>query len=854
MFRKSLKFFLFLTCFVLPVRASGQQLPFSLPVPTPGVASYDSEIPTHMEVIGHEIGQHHTRPDQIVTYFETLAEVSDRVRLGWHGMTYEGRPLVHAIVSSRSNLANLDAIRAANTRLSDEASDVTDAELTGMPAIVYMGYSVHGNEASGSEAGMLLLYYLAAGNGRGIDELLESTVIILDPSLNPDGRDRFADWVNRNRGRVATTDRADREHNEPWPGGRTNHYLFDLNRDWLPAQHPESQGRLELFHSWRPQILTDYHEMGGNATYFFQPGIPSRANPNTPQRTFDITGEIAAYHAQYLDEMGSLYYSEESFDDFYYGKGSTYPDVNGAIGILFEQASSRALKTETSDGELGYPFTVRNHFTASLSTLRAATEMRGRLLRHQRDFYRDSPEVARSLPMSGYVFGSGEYRTRTQALVEMLLRHRIQVHRLAQPFGEFQPGDAYVIPMNQPQVRLVKTMMERVTEFTDSLFYDVSAWTMPLAFGVPDAPINGSLNSYLGGRVESAVFDGGDMIGGTSNVAYAFEWGRYYSARALWRLQGAGVAARLMTSPFSGFVEGQRRDFDRGTIVIPVVSRDGAGPDPEALRGLLETIASEDHIEFFALDGGSTPTGVDLGSGSASVLRQPSVAVLSGRGTSGYRVGEAWHLLNERMGIPVSLLDVSRFGSADLSRYTTILMTGFSSGLSESDVEKLKTWVRRGGVLIATGSSVSWAIRQELVDAETKEVPSVGDGETPYADRSALTGAQFLGGTIFKTTLDTTHPLAYGHPAQVSVFKTNRTILIPSEDAGENVSRFPQQALESGYVSPPVYELFEGGASIIGARSGGGRVVLFTEDPNFRAFWYGTNGLLLNAVFFGSAF
>ena len=284
------------------------------------------------------------RPIRVPTWWlpttGAVAGASDRVVVNRHGATYEDRHLVHAVVTSSANHGRLEEIRLANHRLSDAPGEVTASMIEEMPVVVHMGYGVHGNEASSSEAAMLVLYHLAAGSGPAVEDLLDRAVIILDPNYNPDGRDRFVNWANGNRGRVATRDGQDREHVEPWPGGRTNHYWFDLNRDWLVAQHPESQARLGLFHHWRAQVLTDFHEMGSNATYFFQPGIPSRNNPNTPDRAFELTAALAAHHAEWHDRQGTFYYSEETFDDYFYGKGSTYPDVNGAIGILFEQASA----------------------------------------------------------------------------------------------------------------------------------------------------------------------------------------------------------------------------------------------------------------------------------------------------------------------------------------------------------------------------------------------------------------------------------------------------------------------------------------------------------------------------------
>ncbi len=344
---------------------------------------FDPSIPTPEQVLGYEVGEWHVRHDQLVQYMQILAEKSDRMNFKVIGRTHEQRPLVMLTITAPEKLGQVEQIRKAHlARLNGGASDSSK-----QPAVVWMGYSVHGNESSGSNASLLVAYYLAAAQGPEIDALLNNTVILLDPSLNPDGLARFANWANSNRGMKLSSDPETREHIESWPSSRTNHYLFDLNRDWLLLQHPESRARIAQFHQWKPNILTDFHEMGPNSTFFFQPGIPTRKHPITPEENVTLTKAIANYHAKTLDEHNALYFTEESFDDFYYGKGSTYPDVNGGVGILFEQASSRGHLQETINGPLSFPFTIKNQLLTSLSTFQAAIDNRTDLLDYQAKFY-----------------------------------------------------------------------------------------------------------------------------------------------------------------------------------------------------------------------------------------------------------------------------------------------------------------------------------------------------------------------------------------------------------------------------------------------------------------------------------
>jgi len=844
-----------------PETTRAQDLPFAMDVRVPGVDAYDPAIPRPETVIGHVVGTRHTRSHLVAAYYRAVDEASDRVTVQRHGATYEGRHLLHAVVTSPANHARLEEIRRANHRLSDAPDEVSDAVIETMPVVVHMGYGVHGNEGSSSEAAMLVLYHLAAGSGPAVDGMLDRAVIILDPNYNPDGRDRFVNWVNANRGRVATRDGQDREHVEPWPGGRTNHYWFDLNRDWLVAQHPESQGRVALFHHWRAQVLTDFHEMGSNATYFFQPGIPSRNNPNTPERTFELTAALAEHHAEWLNRHGALYYSKETFDDFFYGKGSTFPDVNGAIGILFEQASARSLERMTNDGVLTFPFTIRNQFATSMSTLAGSLALRTELLSNQRDFYASAPDAARKNPVKAYVLDLGDSRTRTQALLQMLLRHRIRVYELARNVEaggrSFRAGEAAVIPMDQAQTRLIKAVMERVTTFTDSLFYDVSAWTLPLAMGVASGELHSYADDMAGDEITATAFDGGELVGGHGAYAYLMEWDRYFAPRALYRILDAGLRPRVARKSFTlatGGPGGTVRTFDPGTIIIPVTQRDAASTvTADQVRAVIDRVVAEDHVVVHRADTGLTPAGGDLGGPTSPVLVKPEIALLAGPGTRAYEVGETWHLLNERFGIPVSLVDADGFSDLDLDRYTTLVMTMGSYDLDTEDVNRLKWWVREGGTLIAWKNAARWLIAKELIDESLRHMPP-DTVDIPYGDVSSTRGAQRIGGAIFAAALDTTHPLAFGYGGETALFRNHEIFFEPSATPGATVARYTSSPLLSGYISPKRHAELANTAALIARRQGSGAVVLFADNPNFRAFWYGTNGLFLNAVFFGGAF
>lgn len=826
--------------------------PVTLDYYLPDGVTYNAKIPTPKDILGAELGEWHVRHDQLVSYMYAVAEASDRVTITEYARTYENRPLLMLTITSPKNQRNIDAIKAEHLKLTD-ASQSGSLSLKEMPVVVTMSYSVHGNEPSGSNASLAVVYYLAAAQGGEINKMLDNTVILIDPSINPDGMSRFAHWANTNKSKkVLVTDPQSREFHEDWPGGRTNHYWFDLNRDWMPMQHPSSKGRVAKFHEWLPQILTDHHEMGTNSTFFFQPGIPSRTHPLTPQRNQDLTGAIAEYHADALDEIQSLYYSKESFDDFYYGKGSTYPDVNGSIGILFEQASSRGHAQESIHGIVRFPFTIRNQVTTSLSTLKAAQSLHEELLANTREFYQEAAEEADKASIKAYIFGEEADQGRTKRLAEILKRNQINVYELARDFKEFKAGKAYVVPTNQKQYKLLTALFEHRTSFQDSLFYDVSAWTLPYAFNLPFAELNRDYNrNMLGDSFSLDTFKlTGKLQGGKADYAYAFEWDEYYAPRALYRLLGNGVKAKVASRPFKSVTSTGAKNFDYGTVMIPM----GVQDNPEKVHAIIKTITEEDGITVYGLPTGLTPSGIDLGSGSFQMLQEPKIAMLGGPGTSSSEVGEVWHLLDQRYHMPLTILDNNSLARADLDRYNVIVTSGYS--MSENGAENLKDWVREGGTLIAYRNAIRWAKNMGFAHidyVEDKAKDETNKGTRPYVKQSPDAGANVIGGAIFNAKLDLTHPLGYGfNDEDITVFRNSTTFLQKGENPYSTPLYYTDSPLASGYSSDKNLEQLKGSAAIVVSRLGSGRVIVMTDNPNFRAFWYGTNKLFANALFFGN--
>ena len=805
----------------------------------PNNISYNPEIPTPQSILGYVPGKWHVTHDKLVNYMTVLANISPRITIENRGSTFEDRPILLLTITSEKNHQNLQQIKDQHTKLTENNSESIKVE--NLPAVVYQGFSIHGNEPSGSNAALIAAYYLAAGQGPEIDELLNNVVILFDPSFNPDGLQRFAYWANTNKSKNISTDPQDREYDEVWPGGRTNHYWFDMNRDWLPVQLPESRARIKTFHQWYPNILTDHHEMGTNSTFFFQPGVQSRTHPLTPKLNQELTKKIANYHVKALDQIGSLYYTEENFDDFYYGKGSTFPDINGGIGILFEQASSRGHAQETDNGLLTFPFTIRNQFTAALSTLEAAKVMRKELIEYKRDFY---AAARKEYTNDAYVFGNEKDASSTYHLAEILQRHQIKIHELKQNITaggkSFKKGYSYLVPKNQRQNRLIKAIFETRTKFQDSLFYDISAWTFPMAFNLDHAD-RVSLNN-LGEEVINLTQPKNKSVN-KSNYAYLLQWHEYYSPRALYQILNKGIRAKVGMKPFTL----ENKGYDYGTILIPVQNQK---LQSEELHTFLNKIASENHIDITGVSTGLT-SGIDLGSNQFRTLSLPKIGLFTGNGITPYDAGEIWHLLDQRYDVPITKLKVTDFEKFNLSKYTHLILPNNQGiGFGKDKLEKLKVWIKQGGTLIGYRNTANFFKDNELMKIEFSK-PENDAKNITFEQKRDFFGAQVIGGAIFEADIDRSHPINFGYKNnKIALFRNTTLFIKPDKQSYNNPIKYTKNPLLSGYISKKNLDSLSGTVPFRHNDLGKGNIILFTDNTNFRAFWYGTNKLLMNAIYF----
>ena len=819
-------------------------------------APFDPEIPSPEQFLGYPVGSHHTRYDRIVAYFNTLAEVSDKAQITEYGQTFEYRPLIILTISDPENISDLEEIRDRHLKIIDPSGEGSTPK--DLPVFINLGYGVHGNEPSSAEAAMLTAYTLLASQNPQIGNYLENGVIFIDPTINPDGRDRHTWWANMYKANPLVGDPLDAEHNEVWPRGRTNHYWFDLNRDWYLAINPESRGKLKWYHQWYPNVVTDFHEMGSSSTYFFEPMKDNGSlNPIMPKENYTTLNDtFARYYQEGLDSIGSLYFTKEVFDGTYPGYGSSYPDLQGGLALLFEQASSRGHLQELDNGiTISFPFTIRNQYVSSMATIRASVENKSLLYNYQRDFFKSALTNASGSQVKGYVFGDPYDRNRTLAFIDKLLLHKIEVYALSEEITmsgkKFKPDFGFIIPTEQAQYRLVQSVFETYNDFRDSVFYDASAWSLANFYNMPYAGVSGSL------KKGQLITDLSKLVNRTqverSDYAYIIPWEDYNAPAFLYYLQEHGVLASSALKSFAISTNlNEERLFQPGTLLIPVKRQSIA---EDSLYNLIRSGSEKFNIQAHSVETGFSSSGIDLGSGNISTLKKPRVLMIIGDGVSSYEAGEVWHLLDTRMHMPITKVQIRQFSRIEFHKYNVMVMvSGNYNELDSVKQQKIKDWVSQGNTLITIRNASSWIIKQKLVKEELiKEEKDTTVERLPYISARENIGKERIGGAIFAVELDLTHPLCFGyHTNNLPVYRNSTVWIKPSKNPYSTVARYTEDPLIDGFITDKnLNEYLKKSASLIVSRIGNGRVVMFAENPNFRGSWYGTNRLFLNGIFLG---
>ncbi|QOD61721.1 zinc carboxypeptidase [Polaribacter haliotis] len=791
------------------------------------------------EFLGYEIGSRFTRHHRVVDYFQYVSKTLSNVKMEKYGETNEHRPLYLSYISSQENINNLDQIRKDNL----SQTGIVSGNATNKKAIVWLSYNVHGNEASSTEASMLTLYELVTNK----KAWLENTIVIIDPCINPDGRDRYVNWYNQVKSTPFNVDQNAKEHREPWPGGRPNHYLFDLNRDWAWITQVESAQRIKMYNKWMPHIHVDFHEQYINNPYYFAPAAePFHEIISDWQRDFQT--QIGKNHAKYFDKEGWLYFTKESFDLLYPSYGDTYPTYMGAIGMTYEQAGHgmAGLGINTDEGEI---LTLKDraihHMTTGLSTVEISSQNAEKLNIEFKKFFNNN-----DLNYKSYVL-KNDNEDKINRLKTLLDKHEIKYENAKKGsvkgynYGN-QINEKFdtstndlVIHTNQPKGKMVKVLFEPKAKVVDSLTYDITAWSLPYAHGINAIASNSIVNS--------SVKNSKNLINNSINksaYAYISKWNSIDDATFLADLLKNNIVPRFTQKTFSA----DGKSYKEGTLII--LRNDNRD---EEFDSQLIKIADRNMRQLTAVSTGFSQSGVDFGSSSVKPINKQKIAVISGKATSSLSFGEIWHFFETQLKYPITNINSDNFGYTDISKYDVIVMPSgyYSSVLNKSTLEKVKKWTRSGGTLIAIGNAINSFADKEGFSLKKKKTNIKKDSNNliPFADRERKGVANLITGSVFKSTLDNTHPLAFGYGKEYFSLKLGGTSYEYLKD-GYNVGYFDENTKNvSGYAGSKAVKNVPKSLFIGEQPMGSGSVIYMVDNPLFRAFWENGKLFVANAVF-----
>ncbi len=827
-------------------------------------ASAQAGLQSPADFLGYELGDRFTRHAEVMDYVEHVARNSERVNLQTYGRTYENRKLVLAMVSTPSNLGQLEKIRLDNLRLTGLEKGETGPE---PKSVVWLSYNVHGNESVSSEAAMATLYELADESNQKTGSWLENTVVIIDPVINPDGRDRYVNWYNQMVGVQRNVNPDAIEHREPAPGGRTNHYYFDLNRDWTWLTQVETQSRIQVYNQWMPHVHVDFHEQGVNEPYYFAPAAEPFHDVITPwQREFQTT--IGLNHAKYFDQNGWLYFTKQSFDLYYPGYGDTFPTYNGSIGMTYEQGGSRraglGIMMATGD-TLTLANRISHHHTTGMSTVEMASVHNERLVSEFETFFSN----AVSDPPGGYstyVIKRDKGGKRVEALKAHLDKLGISSGTVTQSSGsngwsyrssedvsfDIEPGDL-VIDAHQPRATLLSVLFEPVSAISDSLTYDITAWALPYAYDVQAY----ATTARISGGASFSDSRGGLTASSDDPYAYIIRWNDVADIKFLAAIFQADIKVRAAEKAFS--IEGQR--YEPGTLIITKTDNTKHGT---SLRSKLAHLADTYGEVVTGVRTGFVDSGADLGSSDVNYIKRPKIAVLRGSPVSSSSTGQLWHFFDQQIEYPVTMVQASSLGSLDLDDYTVLILPSGSYGdiLNEAGLDKVKAWVRGGGNLIAIRGASSFLVGKDGFSLKKKEEDKKDDEEKlseeeedaknlrKFGDRSRERARTAIPGAIFKIQIDNSHPLGFGFASDSFILKRG-TNSVPYMDGSNdwNVGVIRKKALVSGQVGHKAFEKVDRTLAFGVQNMGSGRIVYLIDDPLFRGFWYSGRMLMGNAIF-----
>ncbi|GIU38284.1 peptidase M14 [Shewanella schlegeliana] len=800
------------------------------------------------EFLGYPLGERLLRHDQINYYLKEIAKQNPRVSLENTGKSHEARQQLTAVITSVENQKKLDEILAQRQQIKYLGKQ-------GGPLIIWLAYSIHGDEISGAHSALKLSHMLATSEDKWVNELLEQAVILITPSQNPDGLDRFSTWANGYAGKVVVSDPNHKEHKQGWPTGRSNHYFADLNRDWLFLRHPESRGRVALFHRWQPHYVGDFHEMGHNYSYFFQPGVPERTHPLTPAGNQKLTAKLAAYHQAALDDKKQSYFSRQLFDDFFYGKGSTYPDINGAIGVLFEQASARGQQQDSINGVVHFQEAIDNQYATSISSLKGALALKSELEQYQAEFFKGKHQKAmRKKPrQAGLLLSTNNDPSRIRALTNLLSQHQIEYYyltnKLTQGGIDFDVDSSIFIPNKQAQSALLSAMFDDRTEFIDPTFYDISTWNLQHAFNLSlrrNVKLELSVLSQTPAPFSAPTWS-------DDAVALLIDWRDSQAAVLLQQLLNQGVKVKFAATAFSIKGNDGELDFASGTLQIPL-KQDNFSASEISLR--VKQLAQEFKVDVIATNTSGATKGIDLGSPDFKLIKPIRPLIVSGKGTSIAEVGQLWYYLDNTLGIATTLVDLNSLSSITLSDYSHVLLAdGNYQNLSDRFARKLGQFASEGGVVIAQKGALNWLSDSNLLNTDLRSDRFYkqlfnADGLS-FEQQSDFKAKQQIGGAIVELKLDTSHPISFGlNGDRLPVMKNKVLGFSQSTKAFSVAGNYASQPLLSGYLAKEYQSSFSDSPAIIIESRNKGAVVALADNLLFRNIWLGAEKAYANALYF----
>ena len=865
-----------------------------------GSQQYDAAVPTVQSVLGYSLGEKITWAADTRKYFDALqAHAPNRVKIVDYGSTWEGRGLFYAVISDEKNMARLPEIQRDMARLADPrilSPEEAETLIQTHPAATWLSYGVHGNEISSPEAAMATAYHLIASlDDAMVKTAMRETVIIINPVQNPDGRDRFVHHFESASGIVADANMGSAEHDEPWPQGRTNHYLFDLNRDWFAQTQPETQAHAKAYLQWMPVAFVDAHEMGTDSTYFFAPEADP-FNPHLTQEQREALTLFGKTNARRFDAMGADYYTREVFDALFPGYGASWPFYHGSIGMTYEQASARGLVATRYDGtKLTYAETIRNHFAASLGTIETVVTHRELLLSQFYDYRRSAISEGEKGKVRSFIFPKIVNSDGALDLAKVLARQGVEVSRALEDFslcGENVSAGSFFVNLNQPRKRLIQTLLEQDVELPEafmaqeraradkglaSQIYDVTAWSLPLMFDAESIECSRRVSA----RSEPFTLESSGQEAAPwtdAGLVYIVPWGSRSAARFMTKALRAGVKMKGTDLPFVH----QGRRYGRGTLVINVHQ------NADDVHAIVRDLSQETGADVVAADESWVTQGPNFGSDNFVSMAQPKIAMLWDAPTSAYSAGSTRFTLEQLFNYPMTIVRTQSLSRFDLDDYDVFLIPdgsyrAYLGALGPAGIQTLRRWVEEGGVLISIAGATSFlahpdvdllSVRRERMAQDPLEDEGPGASSAPdddglFTDGTVLSEASYrqaiadderqpkrVTGAIARAEVDGDHWMSAGVSPNLKVLVRGTAIYTPSTiDQGANVVRFAAQEdlLVSGFMWEGNQKQLAYKPFVAVEPKGAGVVIGFTQDPNFRAQQNGLNVLFLNAIFRGAS-